>query len=51
MREPTPLPLEARRAAWTALWRILLAPPRRDPGRAEAPPEANGSGGKQEETS
>ena len=27
---PSPLPLEARRAAWDRLWRILLAPPPED---------------------
>ena len=26
MREPSTLPIEARRAAWDALWRRLLAP-------------------------
>lgn len=27
MTSPRDLPLEARRAAWDALWKILLAPP------------------------
>jgi hypothetical protein len=33
MREPQPLPLEARRAAWDRLWRILLATPIAEPVR------------------
>jgi hypothetical protein len=27
MKRPTELPIEARRAAWDALWRRLLTPP------------------------
>jgi hypothetical protein len=27
---PSPLSLEARRAAWDCLWRILLAPPQQE---------------------
>jgi len=35
-----PLPLEARRAAWDRLWRILLAPPASQNPAAEANPDA-----------
>lgn len=33
---PTPLPIEARRAAWARLWAVLLAPPPPPPSN-EAP--------------
>jgi hypothetical protein len=36
----SPLPLEARRAAWDRLWRILLAPPASQNPAAEADPDA-----------
>jgi hypothetical protein len=36
MAAPRELPLEARRAAWDALWKILLAPPTEN----SAPPES-----------
>ena len=41
-----PLPLAARRAAWDALWRILLAPPRpATPNSPDAGPEPPPPGG------
>ncbi len=39
--EPRTLPLAARRAAWDALWRVLLAPPRPEP---PVEPAAGGEG-------
>lgn len=39
MSRSSPLPLEARRAAWDRLWRILLAPPASQEFPIEADPD------------
>jgi len=45
MREFAPLPLEARRAAWDALWKILLAPAgAQDPPRSTKENDDQGEG-------
>jgi len=42
MSTPAPLSIEARRAAWDRLWRVLLAPPAAEP---PDPPNGKAAGG------